>query len=163
MQRYEYKVVPAPARGEKAKGIKNTDARFAHALTGLLNALGADGWEYLRAETLPCEERTGLIRSLKVTQQHLLVFRRNIETEDAPYAVATDTPLRLAPDENPQAPGPIPAPNTVPTLRPMHAGGIGAAPSFAAGTGLRATHDADVPRRVVPLGAPGDGRDSSRG
>ena len=60
MMRYEYKVVPAPARGEKAKGVKAPEARFALTVEQVLNEMGADGWEFLRAETLPSEERQGL-------------------------------------------------------------------------------------------------------
>ena len=74
---YEYRVVPAPNRGEKARGVKTTSDRFALALTGVMNTLGREGWEYLRADTLPCEERVGLTGS-KSTFQHLLVFRRAV-------------------------------------------------------------------------------------
>lgn len=75
MSGYEYKVVPAPRKGEKAKGIKTPEARFAHAVEGLINRLAAEGWEYQRADFLPCDERSGLTGS--VTQwRNLLVFRR---------------------------------------------------------------------------------------
>ncbi|WP_114284256.1 DUF4177 domain-containing protein [Candidatus Halocynthiibacter alkanivorans] len=72
---YEYKVVPAPLRGRKAKGLKGTQARFAHALEQAMNELAAEGWEYLRAETLPCEERISLMRR-NTRDLHVLVFRR---------------------------------------------------------------------------------------
>lgn len=173
MQRYEYKVVPAPVRGEKAKGIKSTDARFAHALTRLFNALAADGWEYQRAESLPCEERTGLTRSLTVTQQHLLIFRRDLETEDAPFAEADEPPPPEALHEGPgpvsaAAPGPASVsmphagPTPVPPLRPVSAPGATPYSGFRGATGLRAPHDGDAPPRIVPLGAPGEGRDPDR-
>jgi len=82
MPKYEYKVVPAPVKGERAKGVKGTQARFAHALSSLMNELGREGWEYQRADTLPCEERQGLTG--KTTSfQNMLVFRRVIEA-DAP-------------------------------------------------------------------------------
>ena len=163
MQRYEYKVVPAPVRGEKAKGIKSTDARFAHGLTRLFNALAADGWEYQRAETLPCEERTGLTRSLTVTQQHLLIFRRDLETEEAPFAEADD----IAAEEAPQAgsalpPAPVPGPMPVPPLRPVSAPEAMPFAGFRSAGSLRASHDGDAPPRIVPLGAPGDSRDPTR-
>jgi len=75
MQAYEYKVVPAPVRGEKERGLKTGAERFAHALSVLMNELGQEGWEYWRAETLPAEERSGL--TSKTTVFHnLLVFRR---------------------------------------------------------------------------------------
>lgn len=77
MPQYEYKVVPAPQRGEKAKGLKTAGERFAHALMGVMNDLGRDGWEYLRADTLPCEERSGLTGK-STTYQNMLVFRREV-------------------------------------------------------------------------------------
>ncbi|MFD2174058.1 DUF4177 domain-containing protein [Rhodobacter lacus] len=78
MQVWEYKVVPAPVRGEKERGLKTGAARFAHALGLMMNELAAEGWEYWRAETLPAEERTGL--TSKTTVYHnLMVFRRPLE------------------------------------------------------------------------------------
>jgi hypothetical protein len=75
MTRYEYKVLPAPQRGVKAKGAKTTEARFAHALMEIMNELGRDGWEYQRTDTLPCQERVGLTgRTTRF--QNMLVFRR---------------------------------------------------------------------------------------
>jgi len=82
MQRYEYRVVPAPTKGEKAKGAKTTPDRFAVALMNVMNGLGADGWEYVRADTLPCDERVGFTGS-KTVFQNMLVFRRPIAGEVA--------------------------------------------------------------------------------
>ncbi|MFZ1347506.1 MAG: DUF4177 domain-containing protein, partial [Tabrizicola sp.] len=79
MQRFEFKVIPAPKRGEKARGVKTTEDRFAMALTTLMNQLGAEGWDYVRADALPCEERAGLTGT-KTTFQNVLVFRRVIES-----------------------------------------------------------------------------------
>lgn len=79
MPSYEYRVVPAPRVAAKEKGAKTTDARFAATLTRLMNDLGADGWEYQRAETLPCDERRGLTGKVETTQ-HVLVFRREKES-----------------------------------------------------------------------------------
>jgi hypothetical protein len=81
MTRYEYKVVPAPVQGRKARGVKGTAGRFAHALESLMNELGAEGWEYVRADTLPCEERTGLT-GRTTTYQNMLVFRRSLTAAD---------------------------------------------------------------------------------
>ncbi|MCB6176519.1 DUF4177 domain-containing protein [Rhodobacter sp. Har01] len=77
MQLYEYKVVPAPRRGEKARGVKSTEERFALTLTMLMNDLARDGWDYVRADALPCDERVGLTGS-KTTFQNMLVFRRSL-------------------------------------------------------------------------------------
>jgi hypothetical protein len=77
---FEYKTVPAPRKGEKAKGVKGADGRLAQAMQSLLNAYGAEGWEYQRAETLQVEERSG-IASKSVSYQSVLIFRREIEVE----------------------------------------------------------------------------------
>lgn len=72
---YEYKVVPAPLRTVKVKGLKTTEERFAHLIEEALNDEAAGGWEYLRSETLPCEERKGLTGTAR-SFQSVLVFRR---------------------------------------------------------------------------------------
>lgn len=88
MQKFEYKAVPAPHTGKSGKGIKGTTAKFANHLTEVINEMAAEGWEYLRADTLPCEERSGL--TSKVTKfQNVLVFRREIA---APAPVAAPVP-----------------------------------------------------------------------
>jgi len=80
MSQYEYKVVPAPKKGLKAKGIKSAEDRYANALETAMNALGAEGWEYQRSETLPSEERSGLTRRV-TTFQNMLVFRRAVAVD----------------------------------------------------------------------------------
>lgn len=102
MPRYEYKVVPAPEKGKRGKGVKGVQGRFAHALESVMNTLGADGWEYLRTDTLPCEERTGLT-GRTTNFQNMLVFRRAIES-DAEGLQDTEVTALLA------APVPTPAP-----------------------------------------------------
>jgi hypothetical protein len=87
MQKFEFKVIPSPKRGEKARGVKTTEDRFALALTNLMNQLGAEGWDYVRADSLPCEERVGFTGT-KTTFQNVLVFRRAIvaQSNDVPTA-----------------------------------------------------------------------------
>jgi hypothetical protein len=77
MSKFEYKVVPAPKRGLKVRGVKGTEEQFAHALTLLLNEAAAEGWEYLRTDTLPCEERKGLTGKTTV-YQNMLVFCKTL-------------------------------------------------------------------------------------
>lgn len=74
MPRYAYKLVPAPQRATKHKGLKGADL-FAATIQEILNTLGQDGWEFQRAETLPEDVRTGLT-ARSVMDRHLLVFRR---------------------------------------------------------------------------------------
>jgi hypothetical protein len=99
---FEYKVVPAPRRGEKTRTAKTTEDRFAYAVQSLMNGLAEEGWEYVRADTLPCDERSGLTGT-KTSFQNLLVFRRALaDADEVPAFIATD---RAAPA---RAPDPIP-------------------------------------------------------
>lgn len=77
MSGWEYKVVPAPTKGVKGKGVKGAEARFAHALESMMNDMGREGWEFQRAETLPSIERSGLTGST-TEWRNLLVFRRAV-------------------------------------------------------------------------------------
>lgn len=102
MSQYEYKVVPAPKKGLKGKGIKGAEGRFANALMTAMNELGAEGWEYQRSDTLPCEERSGMLGK-STTFQNMLVFRREvlIEAEVADTVeveIAAVAPVAVAPE-----------------------------------------------------------------
>lgn len=110
MSSYEYKVIPAPPRGEKARGVKSAEARFAHALERLMNDMSTDGWEYQRAETLPSEERSGLTKTATVWR-NLLVFRRmRADALEAfqPTKLEADPPQLAAPTPEPQHTAPTP-------------------------------------------------------
>jgi hypothetical protein len=117
--RYEFKVIPAPRRGEKARGVKTTEERFALALTGVMNKLGAEGWDYVRADTLPVDERSGLTGT-KTSYQNMLIFRRAVEVE---------APVRLVAVE----PAPV-----APRLGAANDAAEGAAPSIGPATGIAA-------------------------
>ncbi len=80
MNCFEYKVIPAPRNGIRAKGAKGPAARYAGALENAINALAATGWEYLRAESLPMDERQGLTMRKTETYQNILIFRKLVET-----------------------------------------------------------------------------------
>ncbi len=80
MTRYEYKVRPAPTKGLKGAGVKGAEARFAHGLEHLMNEMGTEGWEYVRSDILPSEERQGLT-STQTVYRSVLVFRRPLETD----------------------------------------------------------------------------------
>lgn len=103
MSKFEYKAVPAPTRGTKARGAKSTEDRFALSITETLNDMAADGWEYVRAETLPCEERKGLTGT-QTTYQNILIFKRFMQmaqplpldarTTSRPFPTEIEAPLR---------------------------------------------------------------------
>lgn len=71
----EYKVVAAPRRPRKTRGVRGTQARFAETLAALMNDMAGEGWEFQRSETLPVEERSGLF-GRRTSEQTMLVFRR---------------------------------------------------------------------------------------
>lgn len=104
---HEYKVVPAPSRAPKVKGLKTTVARFAHALTEAINAETAGGWQFLRTETLPCEER-GTLGKTRLTTQVVMIFGRALDQArpDAGAALAAmgGQPAAAYADEAPYAP-----------------------------------------------------------
>ena len=103
MSSYEYTVIPAPDRGSRAKGAKTPAERYAAALAEAINAMARDGWDYLRAETLPSDERSG-IASRQVLWHNVLVFRRNLAAE----TVAAPAPAL------PEATAPLPPPTAAP-------------------------------------------------
>ncbi|MEL6118103.1 MAG: DUF4177 domain-containing protein [Pseudomonadota bacterium] len=104
--RYEYKVVPAPTKPQKAPRVKGAEAKFAFGLEKVMNTYAEDGWEYQRADILPSEERRGL-RSSQTVYRTVLVFRRAIEEATAaPEA----TPMRVLTDDA-RAPEPPAAPD----------------------------------------------------
>ncbi len=74
MPRYEYKVVPAPRRPAKLRGVRGDEARFAFTIEEAINVSAAEGWEYVRSDTLPCEHRGWFSR--KVEEHSVLIFRR---------------------------------------------------------------------------------------
>lgn len=90
MTRYEYKAVSAPIRGEKTRGLKSAEDRLAAAFERLLNRMADDGWEFVRTESLPAEEKTTFGRATSVNA-HIVVFRRPA----AEPAQGTKAPLVL--------------------------------------------------------------------
>ena len=83
--------MPAPKKGLKGKGVKGAEERFANALMSAMNTLGAEGWEYQRSDTLPCEERSGVMGK-STTFLNMLVFRRKISTKAGKAAPKTHAP-----------------------------------------------------------------------
>jgi hypothetical protein len=117
MQRFEYKVIPAPKRGEKARGVKTTEDRFAYALTSLMNQLGAEGWDYVRADSLPCEERVGFTGT-KTTFQNVLVFRRALDQGAETQSTSRLLLQEPLPATKRLGPAEMPTPGNAPALGP---------------------------------------------
>ena len=110
MSAFEYSAIPAPIRSEKAKSAKTPAERYALTLTEEINRMAADGWEYLRAETLPSEERSGLTG--RTTLFHnLLIFRRPKAAAVKPRALTqAEAKPAIAPAAAPAAPAPTQPP-----------------------------------------------------
>lgn len=132
MQRYEYKVIPAPRKGEKSRGVKTIEDRFALALTMVMNDLGRDGWDYVRADTLPVDERAGFTGT-KTTFQNMLVFRRAVAADSSlePKLLTAEPAAampRLGPAEVPAgiAPAVGPANPVLPTVTAVANPGLAA-------------------------------------
>lgn len=98
---YEYTVIAAPDRGEKSRSAKTPADRYALALAGELNRMAAEGWDYLRAETLPSEERSGLT-GRNTVYHNILVFRRPLPRADTRAETAPPLPA-VAPQPAPAA------------------------------------------------------------
>jgi len=114
---FEYKVVPAPKRGLKGKGVKGNEGRFANALEAVMNDFGKLGWEYIRTDTLPSEEREGLMGRTTVFQ-NMLVFRRALagaETADEPAVGIQEEETPLLEDKSHE---PEPEPISEPEMEP---------------------------------------------
>ncbi len=120
MPRYEYKVIPAPQKGAKAKGVKTPEGRFATSVEQVLNEMGQQGWEYQRAELLPSEERSGLTGST-TNWRNVLVFRRVIEAESTEVVAPVATPSPTETPEGVPLAQPVPGPDAVQAPEPISA------------------------------------------
>ena len=77
---FEYKVVPAPRKAKAIKGVRSHEDQFAGVIAEVMDEMALQNWEYVRAESLPCDEKAGLTRKIE-TYQTVLVFRRAFATQ----------------------------------------------------------------------------------
>ena len=73
---YEYRVVPAPRRLRKIKGVRSTSELFATTLTDAINAEARQGWEYVRTESMAAEGPSGWLRRGRMVEETMMIFRR---------------------------------------------------------------------------------------
>lgn len=76
--RYEYIVIAAPTRIERAKRKLSAAERLADTMTAAINEMAADGWEYLRTETMTVEDKKGRFSKVEEVIETVLVFRRSV-------------------------------------------------------------------------------------
>lgn len=92
MTYYDYKVVPAPRRARKVKGVAAGPDLFALTLTDAINEVARQGWEYYRSEALTMEGPAGWFKRGGVEEQVMLVFRRPREHLSPRLAAETAAP-----------------------------------------------------------------------
>ncbi|MGV6839409.1 MAG: DUF4177 domain-containing protein [Planktomarina sp.] len=120
MDRYEYRVLPAPTKAKRGRYLRGAAQRFADRLEQIFNEMGTEGWEYVRTDTLPNEQRKGMTTTT-VTYRNMLVFRRVIMDTIVPQidqaiAVVDDAPIALdAPKELPALEAPVENAKEAPT------------------------------------------------
>lgn len=73
---FEYKTVAGPERGRKRKGCRTPSERVAATMQELIETEAAGGWEYLRTDLVPVEERAGIFSRRETRHCAVLVFRR---------------------------------------------------------------------------------------
>lgn len=80
---YEYRVIPAPKRLKKVKGVSSPSDLLAATLTDAINAEAREGWEYLRAEAVGAEQPGGFLRRARWVEETVMIFRRPRRRESA--------------------------------------------------------------------------------
>ena len=107
MTAYDYKVVPAPRRARKIKGVKGPDELFAMTLAEAINEVARQGWEYVRTETLIAEGPGGWFRRGISSDHTVMIFRRAREALGPRLAAVTpgqEAPALAPAGERPRAP-----------------------------------------------------------
>ncbi len=100
---YEYKCVGAPEKVRRAKGAKTRTDRVAIALQEVIQAEADQGWEYLRTDLVPVEEKSGMFSRPREIHRAVLVFRREKAADRGrdrfePLPIE-EPPMRLAADQ----------------------------------------------------------------
>ena len=76
---FEYKVIGAPEKGRRRRGARTRSDRVAAAFEEVLREEAVDGWEYLRTDLVPVEEKRGLLRPREEVHRAVMVFRRPLK------------------------------------------------------------------------------------
>ena len=73
---YEYKCVGAPEKGKRTKGARTRSDRVALVMQEIIAEEAVDGWEYMRTDLVPVEEKAGLFSRTVEVHRAVLIFRR---------------------------------------------------------------------------------------
>ena len=124
MSAYEYKTVAAPRRAGRYRGVAKGPDSFARTIEETLTNEAVDGWEFQRAENLPCEEKHGWLSRRETVFHSVLVFRRaRVEARSAAAYPAEDwaEPGFAEPAPGFQRPSPAPQAHRPAPARPQGA------------------------------------------
>lgn len=115
---YEYKCIAAPEKARRRRGAKTRTDRVALAIEEILQAECKGGWEYLRADLIPVEEKNGIFSRTQEVHRAILIFRRAVGSQ----AAAAPQPLAATIAPQPVAPAPVQQP--APSVSPEPEGGF---------------------------------------
>lgn len=76
MSSAEYKTVPAPRRVKKIKGVKGSEETLAKMIEDIITEQASSGWDYVRTDTFPVEEKPGWFSSRETVMKGVMVFKR---------------------------------------------------------------------------------------
>lgn len=110
MSSAEYKTVPAPRRVKKIKGVKGPEATLAKMVEEIISEQASSGWDYVRTDTFPVEEKPGWFASRETILKGVMVFRRGGQpSQAAPSPQPAPQPApRHEPEPAPYNPPPAP-------------------------------------------------------
>ena len=91
---FEYKCVGGPERPKRVRGARSRSDRVALAMEEIIGAEAVDGWEYLRTDLVPVEEKSGLFSRTQEVHRAVLVFRREIGAARSTRPVLAHTQAR---------------------------------------------------------------------
>ena len=99
MSFYDYKIVPAPKRAKKVKGVSGAADLFALTLNDAVNDLARQGWEYYCSEQLSIQTPGGWLSRSRTEEHTVLVFRKPREHLSPRIAAETgqEAPIPVAP------------------------------------------------------------------
>ncbi|MEM8842220.1 MAG: hypothetical protein AAGD47_10640 [Pseudomonadota bacterium] len=84
----EYKTVGAPLRGRRKRGAKTRSDKVAAAMQEVLEREAVDGWQYLRTDLIPIEERRGWFGRAQEVHRAVMVFFRDVSVPPAAQSAA---------------------------------------------------------------------------
>ncbi|MEM9063652.1 MAG: hypothetical protein AAGD13_24605 [Pseudomonadota bacterium] len=106
---YEYKCVGAPEKAKRRRGAKTRSDRVAATMQDIIAAEAVGGWEYLRTDLIPVEEKNGFFSRAHEVHRAVLIFRRGEPEAMQSRPLRADSvspgPAMVAPV--PQAPQPV--------------------------------------------------------